>query len=167
MRLEPHVNAVGVEAVVALGKEPTRLVLFELRQADGALLRARLRRRVALGGVDEDRERLEHGGVEAAIGQGAGGGGVHVEDELGAALAVPTNVAAAGSEQVPAGVEVEADHENDDEEENDDGAEHDLAAEGVAFVVGMLRQVLPWDRRQGFVARIHDGVLLCASGFSH
>lgn len=37
--MEPHVDAVGVEPVIAFGKEPTRLVLLELRQADGALNR--------------------------------------------------------------------------------------------------------------------------------
>ncbi|KAM1301122.1 hypothetical protein ACFX2H_012202 [Malus domestica] len=45
---------------------------------------------------------------------------------------------AAGAEEVPTRVEVEAQHEDDDEEEDDDGAEHDLAAELVA-VVGLHR----------------------------
>ncbi|KAL0743334.1 hypothetical protein Bca4012_084847 [Brassica carinata] len=40
-------------------------------------------------------------------------------------------MAAASAEEVPAGVEVEEDHEDDDEEEDDDGAQHDLAAHGV------------------------------------
>lgn len=61
-----------------------------------------------------------------------------MKHDVGSAIvAVATEMAAAGAEEVPAGVEVEADHEDDDEEEDDDGTEHDLAADGVALVVGL------------------------------
>lgn len=44
--------------------------------------------------------------------------------------------ASAGAEEVPAGVEVEEDHEEDDEEEDNDGAQHDPSAEGVTGAGG-------------------------------
>lgn len=75
---------------------------------------------MGLGGVEEDGEGIEEGGVEAVMGDGDGGGGVvgvDVEDEVRAAAAAVASgaveVAAAGTEEVPAGVEVEADHEDD------------------------------------------------------
>ena len=39
MREEPHVDALGVEAVVAIGEEADRLLLFELHEANRALVR--------------------------------------------------------------------------------------------------------------------------------
>lgn len=116
--MEPHVDALDVEAVAALGEGPTRFVLFEFGEANGAL---RSRVRVGLGGVDEDRDGLEDGRVEAARGSCAGGGRVgvgrvHVKDEVGAA-SVASDLAAARADEVPARVEVEADHEDDHEEE--------------------------------------------------
>lgn len=126
--VEPHVNAVGMEFMVALWQYPTRFTRFELRQADGALRRVF---RVGLGVVGEDGERGDDGGVEAACGSGDGGGVVGVEDELGAAA----EVTAASTDEVPAGVEVEKEHQKDDEEEEDDGGEHDLAAEAVTLCI--------------------------------
>ena len=67
-----------------------------------------------------------------------------MEDEMVAAAAVAATevLAAACAEEVPAGVEVEADHEDDDEEEDDDGAEHDLPAQGVASAFVLVGEVI-------------------------
>lgn len=142
MRVEPHVNTLDVEAVLTFRKQSALLAVLELGQADGALqnrLLTKLRCFSRFRGVDEDGEGVEDGGVEAACGGRKGSGvWVLVKHDVGSAIvAVATEMAAAGAEEVPAGVEVEADHEDDDEEEDDDGTEHDLAADGVALVVGL------------------------------
>ena len=62
MRLEPHVDAVDVEAVVAFGEEPGLLAIGELGEADRALEPVL----EVAGAVDEDGERSEHGGLEAS-----------------------------------------------------------------------------------------------------
>lgn len=77
VRPEPHVDALGVEHVVALGDEPQGVLVLEFVQAHGALERA-LPELLALDrGVFEGREGVDHLGVEAAQGrpppQGAGG----------------------------------------------------------------------------------------------
>ena len=116
MRVEPHVDAVGVERVVAFGQDPTRFARFEFRQADrafgGVFFGAG-----GLGIVGEDGEGGEDSGVEAAGGDGGGGGGggggIEVEDDVGAAAAAEVSaeeLAAAGAGEVPAGVEVEGEH---------------------------------------------------------
>lgn len=60
--------------------------------------------------------------------------------------------AAAGVEEVPAGVEVEEDHEEDDEEEDNDGAEHDPSAEGVTGAGG--GGVAPGEVAAGGVSKV-------------
>ncbi|KAK8622480.1 hypothetical protein V6N13_117392 [Hibiscus sabdariffa] len=118
--------------MLAFGQYPTRLVLFELRQANGAFERGI---RVALGGESEDRERLEHARIQAA--RRNGGVLVNVENELPSTsvTAAVAGTKVAGTEEQPAGVEVEDEGEYDDEEQDDDGAEHDSAANGVAVIV--------------------------------
>lgn len=110
-----------MEAVLALGKQPTRFVLFELGQAHGALQNGL---GVGLRRVDKHRKRLEDSVVEAARGGRDGGGGsVLVEENMRAAVvAVSAEIAATRAEEVPARVKVETDHENYYEEEDDDGA---------------------------------------------
>lgn len=134
--MEPHVDAFGVEVVVALGEAATHLILFELRQAHGAFHgRVGIRIRVGLGGVDKNRERIEDSRVEATRGGGGCGCGVHVKDKLIAAVSVAAHVTTAGAEEVPTGVEMEANHEYDNEKQDDYGAKHNLATEGVILVV--------------------------------
>ena len=121
--MEPHVDAFSVESVIALGQDPTRFPVLELREANWAVHRVR----VGHGGEGEDGERGDHGGVEAARGRRRSRrrprhDGVHVEDKVGAAAADGVVAAVAASAvEVPAGVDVDAKHYDDDNEENDNG----------------------------------------------
>lgn len=110
--MEPHVNTFNVEAMLAIGQDPTRIVFFEFRQADRTLNRVR----VGFRGVNEQRQRFQHLLIEAP-GRNISGsrsvwvGWVNIEYKLsGATVARAASVvAAASTEEVPAGVEVEAD----------------------------------------------------------
>ena len=78
--VEPHVNTLNMKTMLTLGQYPTRFVLFKFRQTNGAIERLG----VGLGGVDENRERFQDSGVEAAGGgdDGIGVSGVNIEDKM-------------------------------------------------------------------------------------
>lgn len=106
VRVKPHVNATNVEAVITSGQDTTRFVLFEFGQAHSAVHSVG----VGLGGINKHGQRFQDGRVEAARVSGGGVRGVHVEDEVGTALAVAADLAATRLNKVPARVEVQADH---------------------------------------------------------
>lgn len=117
VRMEPHINTLKMESVVALGQQPSRLTVGELGEADGALEALLEVRR----SVDGDGESFQQLGVEAAVRQGADIGSG--EDKVGAG-------AAEGRVGAPValGVEIEKDDEDDDHEQEDDCCYQDLAA---------------------------------------
>lgn len=133
--MEPHVDAINVEAVVALGQNPTAFVLFKLGQTNRAFHGFP----VGLGRIEEDGESFNHGRVETVRGSDGGlctswVGRVYIEDKWGvSAVVVVITSAAASSEEVPASVKVKTDHYNDNAEQNDDGAEHNLTGESIAL----------------------------------
>lgn len=144
VRVKPHVDTIDMETMGAFGESTPLFVLLEFGQTDGAIDWIGMR----FGGESEDRERVENGGVEAAaLGEDGSGGGIfrfEIEDK-----AIPTaaglEAAAAGSENVPAGVEVKADDENDDEQKDDDCAEHNFSAEGEIIEAGRRSGVADGD----------------------
>lgn len=123
--MEPHVDAVDVEAMGAPRKNAHLLALLEVAKAHCAV------HRFLLGAVEcEQGEGLDDGGIESA-GGGRGQsttGTVKGEDEA----SPDTAVTLAEEEEARAKVEVEAEEEEDGREEDDGGDEHNLAAEGVA-----------------------------------
>lgn len=133
MRMEPHVNTFYVETVITFGQDPTRFTGFELRQANSAL-------RPGFFRVEgEDGECGKDGGVEATW-HGCGGGVVVVKDKLGAAeLALAPELAAASTPEVPARVDMKAQHQNDDEEKKDYCWKHDFSAEAVTLCIELFR----------------------------
>ncbi|GER52161.1 aspartate aminotransferase B [Striga asiatica] len=140
VRVEPHVYAVNVEGVAALGQEPDDLPLLELRQANGALRRRRSR------SVERNREGVQNRSVEAAVGGcSLGDPGVEVHDDLAAAEAAveaaALDLTAAEADDVPPGVEVEGHHEDDDGEEDDDGAQHNPPTQSV-FSPGLRPKII-------------------------
>ncbi|CAA7057509.1 unnamed protein product [Microthlaspi erraticum] len=114
VRMKPHIDAVNMKRVLAIGQNPTRFALLEFREANRTLDRAFGGR----GGESKNGKRFYDGLVEAAGGYGTGGGRVGEEDNSsgGATIAVESaEMEAARAEEIPARVEVEKDHENDDE----------------------------------------------------
>ena len=72
---EPHVDALGVEAVAAAGQEPGLLAVLELGEAHGALHHHRVllvvvRRAVVVVVVHRDRQRAQQLRVDAPAGGG-------------------------------------------------------------------------------------------------
>ena len=61
MRAEPDVDAMGMESVVTVRKETAFVVVFELRQANGAFHRGTL----GSGGVYEGWKRFENGRLKS------------------------------------------------------------------------------------------------------
>ncbi|KAG6533925.1 hypothetical protein ZIOFF_007803 [Zingiber officinale] len=124
--MEPHVDAVDVEAMGTPRKNAHLLALLEVAKAYRAVLCFLL----AAGG-DAQGEGLDDGGIESA-GGGRGGksstGTVVGQDEASPDAAVTL----AEEEEARAKVEVEGEEEEDGPEEDDGGDEHDLAAEGVS-----------------------------------
>lgn len=106
VRVKPHVNATNVEAVITSRQDPARFVFLKFGQAHGAVHSVG----VGLGGINKHGQRFQDGRVEATRGGGGGVRGVHVEDELGAAVAVAADLASTRLNEVPARVEVQADH---------------------------------------------------------
>lgn len=106
-----------MKPVIAFGQDTDFLVLLELRQAHGAFHHVG----VGLGRVEEDGEGSQEGGVEAARG-GGGVGLFGVEDQGGAAAAAAAaaELELARAVEVPAGVDVEADHEDHHGEQHHD-----------------------------------------------
>lgn len=124
--MEPHVDAVDVEAMGAPRKNTHLLALLEVAKAHRAVLLFLL-----AASEDEQGEGLDDGGIESA-GGGPGRsstGTVEGEDEASPDAAVTL---AEEEEEARAKVEVEAEEEEDGPEEDDGGDEHDLAGEGVA-----------------------------------
>lgn len=114
--VEPHIDALQVEAMVALGEQPGLLPFGELAETNRAL-KPLLELRRSEG---DDGEGMENGDVQSS----AGGGGVvavgveHEAPAAGACFAVPA--------PEPLSVEVEEDDEDDGDEEDDDGRHHHL-----------------------------------------
>lgn len=104
--MKPHVNTTNVEAVITSRQDPTRFVFLKFGQAHGAVHSVG----VGLGGINKHGQRFQDGRVEATRGGGGGVSGVHVEDEVGAVSAVAADLAATRLNEVPARVEVQADH---------------------------------------------------------
>lgn len=134
MREQPHVDAVLVENVLALGQLPEGFILFEIRQADDALDVGAL---LLGGGVGYKREVLEDSGVNTlrllgvrAAGGGGVGGGVGVEFIIAGA---------------PPNVDREKAHEKEGAEQNhqDDGhgrAELAISIEGIGVGLALIRR---------------------------
>lgn len=115
--MEPHVDALQVEAMVALGEQPGLLPVGELAETNRAL-KPLLELRRSEG---DNGEGMENGDVESPAGGCSSGVVVLVKHEAPAAAA---RVAVPAPE--PLGVEVEDDDEDDGDEENDDGRHHHL-----------------------------------------
>lgn len=71
MRKKPHINALNMKRVLAIGQNPTRFALLKLREANRTLDRVR----GGCGGERESGKRFDDGGVETASGDLGGGGG--------------------------------------------------------------------------------------------
>nr|ACN35946.1 unknown [Zea mays] len=119
--MEPHVDALHVEPVGALGQRPHLLAVAHLGQAHRALQRVLV---LAAGGaVDGDGEGLQDGGGQAALRERGRG---NEEEPRGRRRRRQQRVRA----QVALGVEVEEEDEDDDHEEEDDGGEEHPVADG-------------------------------------
>lgn len=126
--VEPHVDALHVEAVAALGQRAHLLAVGHLGQAHGALERVGFGRAAGrLGGAGEDRdgEGAEDGGREAAARER---GVAADEEEAGGRGGWPVEHGADGEEAL--GVEVEEEDEDDDHEEEDHRREKHPVADG-------------------------------------
>lgn len=115
--MEPHVDALEVEPVAALGQQPGLLAVDQLAEADRALESLLEVRRP----IDGDGQRAEHGRVEATARCG-------VDVSRGEYEAGPGATPEGGVRtEVAPGIEVEEEDENDDHEEEDGRRHHHLA----------------------------------------
>jgi|APAra0007618257_1042622.scaffolds.fasta_scaffold06825_2 hypothetical protein len=99
MRMKPHINAVNVKCMLAIGHNPTRFIIFELREANGAF-------HCVLGGYGGEREnwkRFDDGGVKAT----RSGGRIREKSTCSGGA-----IEGARTEEIPTIVEVERDHKN-------------------------------------------------------
>lgn len=84
MRKKPHINALNMKRVLAIGQNPTRFALLKLREANRTLDRVR----GGCGGERESGKRFDDGGVETASGDLGGRIGEEGHSGGGASTAV-------------------------------------------------------------------------------
>jgi len=70
VRVEPNVNAMGVESVVTVRKEAAFFAVGELRQADGAIVDGA----VGVGGIRKGGKEFENGRAKALVKSHGGNG---------------------------------------------------------------------------------------------
>lgn len=123
--MKPCVDTGNVKAVLAIGQDPTRFSLLELRQAHGAFRR----RFFLLRFEDECGKRVDGAEIEALGSEDGGGGRRGGDADCEATEMVVVGVAVTAA--APAGVDVECDYDEAGGEEDGDGGNHDFALEGV------------------------------------
>lgn len=118
---EPHVDAIRVEDMAALGQQPERLLVLELAKADRALERALPQLEVLHLRVGEGRKGVDHGLAEPTVGRPARPGSDAAERVDGVAAATAA-----------ADVDREEAHEEEGADEDDDDDGHGGAETGEA-----------------------------------
>lgn len=114
MGVEPHVDALPVEGMVAFGQQARGLAFRQPAEADGAL-HGLLE---VLGSERHRRERLDDGRIEAALLRA--GGRLRDEDQAGAAAAGDWVGAVP-----PLGVEVQNEHKDQEYEDDEHCCDHE------------------------------------------
>lgn len=133
--LEPAVDAVDVESVLALGEEAEDLGVFEFGEADGAFeaLAGALQ-----GGEPEEGEGFDDGLVDAGEARSRAGEAVRVAEEVGV---VAEEVGGAGVAELGVHEDEEGEGEQDGENSDDDGYARPERIGGVV-VIGDIRLLL-------------------------
>lgn len=103
--MEPHVNTFYMETVITFRQDPTRLIFFQLRQANSAFQGAGLR------GESKNWEGIQDTRVKAT--RGGGGGIARMKNYVVGAAA---GLTAASTEEVPTSVDMKREHENHNKE---------------------------------------------------